>query len=220
MAKGLLPGKNDVKHLWFPAGFTVLIIILYALLNSFAAFTTFGVYPRTVQGLQGILFSPLVHGSWEHVLSNALPLAILGGLLFTIYREIAYKVFFIIYFTTGFWVWIMARDSYHIGASGVLYGLWTFILFSGFMRRRADLVVASFFVAFLYGSMFWGLFPLIPHVSFESHIAGAMAGIMCAIYFLRQGPQAVKYEWKDEDELPDSPDAPWNLPDDEKEKFD
>lgn len=201
-------------------GFTVLIIILYALFNSYTAFTTFGVYPRTVQGLQGVLFSPLVHGSWEHVLSNALPLAILGGLLFTIYREIAYKVFFIIYFTTGFWVWIMARDSYHIGASGVLYGLWTFILFSGFMRRRADLVVASFFVAFLYGSMFWGLFPLIPHVSFESHIAGAMAGIMCAIYFLRQGPQAPKYEWKDDDELLDTPDAPWNQPDDEKEKFD
>lgn len=219
MAKGLLPGINDVRHLWFPLGFTLLIILLYALFYPYAAYTTYGIYPRTFSGLQGILFSPLVHGSWGHVLSNALPMAILGSFLFTNYRAIAYKVFFLIYLLTGIWVWMFARESYHIGASGVLYGLWSFILISGFLRRRNELIVLSFLTAFLYGGMFWGLFPIQQEVSFEAHISGMLAGVMCAIYYLRQGPQQPKYVWPEEDELPDSPEAPWNLPDEEKEKF-
>lgn len=219
MLKGLIPNKSELSGLWFPLVFLAIATLVYALFGDSASVTTLGIQPRVLTGLQGILFAPFIHGSWEHLASNALPFAILGALLFTTYKEIAYKVFFLIYFLTGIWVWMFARDSYHIGASGVLYGLWSFILISGFLRRRNDLIVLSFFVAFLYGGMFWGLFPLIPHVSFESHISGMLAGIMCAIYYLRQGPQHQPYVWNEADELPDDPEAPWNLPDDEKENF-
>lgn len=219
MLKDLIPSRRELSGLWFPLGFIALATLIYAIFGHSVAFAKLGIQPRVFSGLQGILFAPLIHGSWEHLASNALPFAILGSLLFTTYKEIAYKVFLLIYFLTGIWVWMFARDSYHIGASGVLYGLWSFILVSGFMRRKNELVMLSFFVAFLYGSMFWGLFPLIPQVSFESHVSGTLAGIMCAIYYLRQGPQHKPYVWNEADELPDDPEAPWNQPDDEKEQF-
>src|SRR6187402_811065 len=188
MLKGLIPNKNELSGLWFPLGFTALTAVVFFIFGTDFDVTSRGIEPRTWTGLQGILFAPLIHGSWEHLTSNALPMAILGSLLFTTYKDIAYKVFFMIYIVTGIWVWMFARDSYHIGASGVLYGLWSFILISGFVRRRNDLIVLSFFVAFLYGSMFWGLFPILPHISYESHVSGMLAGIMCSIFYLRQGP--------------------------------
>lgn len=172
--------------------------------------------PREFEGLRGIFLSPFIHGEWNHLLSNLLPMAVLGSLLFSSYREIAFRVFFLIYMLTGIWVWMFARPAYHIGASGIVYGLWSFVLLSGFLRKRNDLIVLSFLVAFLYGSMFWGLFPIFPDVSFEAHISGMLAGIMCAIYYLRQGPQPVKY-FEDEADEPDDPEAPWNWPADDKE---
>jgi membrane associated rhomboid family serine protease len=177
---------------------------------------SFGIMPREFEGMRGIFLSPFIHGEWNHLLSNLLPMAVLGSLLFSSYREIAFRVFFLIYMLTGIWVWMFARPAYHIGASGIVYGLWSFVLLSGFLRKRNDLIVLSFLVAFLYGSMFWGLFPIFPDVSFEAHISGMLAGIMCAIYYLRQGPQPVKY-FEDEPDEPDDPEAPWNWPADDKE---
>ncbi len=141
---------------------------------------------------------------------------VLGLILFGTYRDIAFRVFFLIYVLTGLWVWMFARDSYHIGASGVVYGLWSFVLISGFLRRRNDLVMLSFLVAFLYGSMFWGLFPIFPDVSFEAHVCGMLAGVMCAIYYLPFGPKERAY-FEDEEDEPDDPEAPWNLPAEDKE---
>lgn len=172
--------------------------------------------PRDFEGLRGIILSPFIHGEWNHLFSNLLPMLVLGAILFTSYREIAFRVFFLIYMLTGIWVWMFARESYHIGASGVVYGLWSFVLISGFLRRRSDLIVLSFLLVFLYGSLFWGLFPIFPDVSFEAHVSGMLAGVMCAIYYLRQGPQKPKY-FEDEDEEPDDPEAPWNQPADDKE---
>jgi membrane associated rhomboid family serine protease len=177
---------------------------------------SFGIMPRDFEGLRGIILSPFIHGEWNHLLSNLLPMLVLGILLFTSYREIAFRVFFLIYMLTGIWVWMFARESYHIGASGVVYGLWSFVLLSGFLRRRSDLIVLSFLLVFFYGSLFWGLFPIFPDVSFEAHVSGMLAGVMCAIYYLRQGPQKPKY-FEEEDEEPDDPDAPWNQPADDKE---
>lgn len=177
---------------------------------------SFGIMPRDFEGLRGIILSPFIHGEWNHLFSNLLPMLVLGAILFTSYREIAFRVFFLIYMLTGIWVWMFARESYHIGASGVVYGLWSFVLISGFLRRRSDLIVLSFLLVFLYGSLFWGLFPIFPDVSFEAHVSGMLAGVMCAIYYLRQGPQKPKY-FEDEDEEPDDPEAPWNQPADDKE---
>ncbi|UII31548.1 rhomboid family intramembrane serine protease [Fulvivirga ulvae] len=148
------------------------------------SFGEFGILPRTLSGSVGIFTAPLIHGDIYHLLSNTLPITILGVGLFYFYDRIAVWVVLLIYLITGFWVWIAARDAYHIGASGVVYGLLTFLLFSGFFRRDSSTLAISFIVLFLYGGTFLtGMIPEDTGISWESHLMGAIAGIFCAIYF-------------------------------------
>ena len=131
----------------------------------------------------------------------------MGGLLFYFYKEIAFKVSVWIYLMVGVWTWIYAREAYHIGASGVLYGLFSFLLISGFIRRNKQLISLSFAVIFLYGSLVWGLFPIDIKVSFEAHVFGFIAGIILAIYYRKEGPQKVEHHWEEDEE--DGEDKYW-----------
>ena len=103
--------------------------------------------------------------------------------MFYFYPKVAHKVFIFIYLTTNIWVWLSARSAYHIGASGIIYGLTSFIFFSGIIRKDTRLAAISLLTIFLYGSMVWGIFPLKQTISFESHLFGAIAGIVMAIYY-------------------------------------
>ena len=144
----------------------------------------YGIFPRTVKGSLGILTGPLVHGDVYHLLSNTFPILILGIGILYFYNKIAIEVTLLIYLMTGFWVWVAARPAYHIGASGLVYGLLAFLLISGFIRRDTRTLAISFIVFFLYGgSLFSGFAPTSENVSWESHILGAIAGIFCAWYF-------------------------------------
>jgi membrane associated rhomboid family serine protease len=125
---------------------------------------------------------------------------ILGATLFYFYKEIALKVFLWIFLMGGFWTWVSAREAMHIGASGVIYGLFSFLLISGFIRRNIQLIAISFFVVFIYGSMIWGIFPIKKHISFESHFWGFVAGLILAIYYRKQGPQKKVHHWEEDDE--------------------
>ena len=143
-----------------------------------------GILPRTLEGTIGIIASPFIHGDYLHLITNTFPLLFLGVALFYFYDRIALQVLLIIYLLSGFWVWIMARDAYHIGASGVVYGLMSFMLFSGFIRRDSKTMAISFIIMLLYGgSLFTGLIPAENGVSWESHLSGFLIGIVCAIYF-------------------------------------
>jgi membrane associated rhomboid family serine protease len=142
-----------------------------------------GIHPRDINSLPGILLSPLVHGSWEHLLSNTLPLLILGIILFLIYDKAAMKIWWLNYFFTGTLVWLFARDSYHIGASGIIYGLASFLLFSGFFRMDVRSIAIASGVAIFYGGMVWGILPIQPGVSWESHLFGGIVGIVLAFFF-------------------------------------
>lgn len=147
-------------------------------------FTFLGIFPRTLEGSLGILTSPLVHGDIFHLISNTIPIFILITGLFYFYRLIAVPVFFLIYFMTGFWVWIAARDAFHIGASGVVYGLISFLMFSGFFRKDVRSLAVSFIMMILYGgNMIYGIAPGNPEVSWESHLLGFLSGLFCAVYF-------------------------------------
>lgn len=147
-------------------------------------FGEFGILPRSLSGSVGIFTAPLIHGDVYHLLSNTLPITILGVGLFYFYDRIALWVVLLIYLITGFWVWVAARDAYHIGASGVVYGLLTFLLFSGFFRRDSSTLAISFIVLFLYGGTFLtGMIPEDTGISWESHLMGAIAGVFCAVYF-------------------------------------
>jgi membrane associated rhomboid family serine protease len=165
-----------------------------------------GIYPLKWQNLPGIITTPFVHGSFSHLLSNSVPLIILGSALFYFYKEIAFRILALIWIFTGFWVWIGAREAYHIGASGVVYGLAAFILVSGILRRHTGLMAISLVVVFLYGSLIWGIFPeFFPekNISWESHLFGLIAGLSLAFYYRKEGPQRKMYDWELEDEEDD-----------------
>jgi membrane associated rhomboid family serine protease len=159
-----------------------------------------GIIPRTISGIPGILFSPFIHGNYEHLLSNTLPLLVVGSGLIYFYKDIAWRVLLMIWLFTGFWVWLAARNSAHIGASGLIYGFVCFLFLSGILRKDTRLLAVSFLVTFLYGSMVWGILPVDQSISWESHLFGSIAGIFCAIYFRHMGPQRPKAQWEIDEE--------------------
>ncbi len=144
-----------------------------------------GIHPRSLAGTVGIITGPLVHGDFQHLMSNSIPLIFLGIGVFYFYNRIAIEVFLGIYFFTSFWVWIVARDAYHIGASGIVYGLASFLLFSGFFRKDSRSIAISLIVIFVYGGMAYGLFPLNEGISWESHLLGSVAGMITAFLYRR-----------------------------------
>ncbi|MDX1630003.1 MAG: rhomboid family intramembrane serine protease [Fulvivirga sp.] len=173
------------KSIYTTLTFVALIWFIKILEFSFGYdFSEFGILPRTLEGSIGIITAPLVHGDVFHLLSNTFPIIVLGVGLFYFYDRIAFNVIILIYLITGFWVWIAARDAYHVGASGIVYGLLTFLLFSGFFRKDRRTLAISFIVLFLYGTtLVTGVLPSGPMISWESHLMGAIAGVFCAIYF-------------------------------------
>ena len=180
----------------------------------------FGILPLQAEGLPGIFFSPFIHGSYDHLLSNSIPFMVLGFALFYFYRNLAYRILFLIYILSGICVWLGGRESYHIGASGIVYGLASFLFFSGVLRKDANLLTIGIIVTFLYGSMFWGIFPFKPGISWESHLWGAASGLLLSIYYRHQGPIRPKASWEDEPEEEDSTEGEWNQPEDAEEKND
>ncbi len=161
--------------------------------------TGFGIYPLTLKGVPGILFSPFIHSDFRHLFNNSIPLFFLATALFYFYSEIALKISLWTWILTGLFVWLAGRDAWHIGASGLVYGLASFLFFSGIIRRYFRLVALSLLIVFLYGSMVWGIFPNIyRNVSWESHMLGFVSGIILAIWYRKEGPQEPVYEWMEE----------------------
>jgi membrane associated rhomboid family serine protease len=178
----------------------------------------FGIFPLSYKGLPGLFFAPLIHGDFAHLYANTIPVFVLTASLFYFYREIALKVFLLIYLFSNIWLWFGAREVYHIGASGLIYGLAAFLFISGLIRKNPRLMAISLFIAFLYGSFIWGIFPeFFPdqNISFEGHFWGIMAGVIIAVYFRKSGPQRKLYSWDleaDEEDDGDDEDAYWNVP--------
>lgn len=160
----------------------------------------YGVYPRTLSGLKGLLFAPMIHGSLSHLFANTAPLLILGSVLIYNYPKSAKIVIPVIYIASGLGVWLFARSAYHIGASGLTFGMMFFIFTIGVIRWDRKAIAFSLIVFFLYGSMIWGVFPTTPDISFESHLSGAILGIVFAILLKNHDPVPPKkrYSWEDE----------------------
>ena len=146
----------------------------------------YGIEPRTFHGLIGIFTAPLIHGDLLHLISNTIPMLFLGSVLFFFYGKIGVQVFFLSYFWTNILVWLFARPANHIGASGVVYGLAFFLISFGFFRRDFLSIIISAIVLLLYGGVFYGVLPTDPHISWESHFAGALVGITTAVAFSKQ----------------------------------
>ncbi|MFW5886637.1 MAG: rhomboid family intramembrane serine protease, partial [Bacteroidota bacterium] len=96
----------------------------------------FGIYPLKIKGLLGIITAPLVHGDFWHIFNNTYSFLVLSWITFYFYRKISYRVFFTIYFFSGLGIWLFGREAYHIGASGIIYGLAFFVFMSGILRNH------------------------------------------------------------------------------------
>lgn len=152
-----------------------------------------GIFPGKISGLKGVLFSPLIHSNFSHLVNNSVPFLVLLTAIFYFYQKVAWRVFFYSYLITGLLVWTLARPSYHIGASGLVYSFAAFLFVSGIIRRNINLMAISLLVIFLYGSMIWGIFPYLPDMSWESHLIGFTIGAVLAIIFRHEGPGPTKF---------------------------
>lgn len=189
--------KQIIGAAFLPLLFILIIWIvhIFNITHPELEFYKYGILPQKPSGLIGIITSPFIHDthSWSHVVNNSPPLFVLLWLSIITYKKEAIKVLLFIWLVSGLWIWIAARENYHIGASGLVYGLAFFLFFSGVFKRSKQLMGISLLVAFLYGSMVWGLFPFDPSVSHEAHIFGAIAGIIMAVYLKDKGPAKDKY---------------------------
>jgi len=191
--ENMSPLINDKsEHLRFRYSVYIVISFIFLLwavkafeIAADTSLSNLGVLPRTLRGSLGIFTGPLVHGDVIHLLSNSLPILLLGILLFYFYHKIAVEIFIWIYLVSGFWVWLLARDAYHIGASGIVYGMASFLFFSGIFRKSRQLMTVSAIIIFLYGGMIYGVIPnaVDANVSWESHLLGGIIGLFLAFLF-------------------------------------
>lgn len=169
----------------------------------------FGIRPRQWSGLFGILFAPLAHSSFEHLIANTLPLLVLGTAMVFLYPNASPKVIPLVYLGTGVAVWSFGRDSVHLGASGLVYGLVSYVFVAGLLRRDRRAIAASLIVAFMYGSLIAGVIPGELRISWETHLAAALIGTVLAIVLRRLDvPPRKRYAWEDEELLDAGHDPP------------
>ncbi len=197
-----ITSKRKFYHsLVFPSLFliTIWLIKLYEITLNLS-FSNLGVYPQKLSGLIGIIFSPLIHGSLNHIISNSFPVFILWVAIMYFYRGIGHRIVIYSWLLTGVFIWLIGRESYHIGASGLVYSFASFLFFSGAIRKDKTLLAIALAVAFMYGSMVWGLFPYDPKISFEAHAMGMLSGGIFAYFYRNEGPVTKKYSWELEEE--------------------
>lgn len=166
----------------------------------------FGLRPRSLGGLLGIITGPWLHASWGHLLSNAIPLGVGFSLMLYLYPHASVRALPVIYLGSGVLVWCVGREAIHVGASGLVYGVLAFLFTSGLVRRDRRSLGVAMMVAFVYGSIIWGLLPYDSTMSWELHVAGTMLGLGMAVGYRRfDCPPMVQFDWEiDENEDQDN----------------
>jgi membrane associated rhomboid family serine protease len=205
--------SHFTQALLFPLVLSLAMWIVYKLdvtyrLNLYQ----YGILPRTAKGLKGILTTPLIHDTRDffHVFENTIALLFFGTLLFYFYRKIAIRVVIFSWLVTQAMVWAFANQVYHVGMSGVIYSFAFFLLTGSMFRKNRQLTGVLFLIIFLYGSIFWGLFPLVPGISWESHLYGAVTGLVLGIIYRKvPADQVQTIPPIVDDPADDDPDAWW-----------
>jgi membrane associated rhomboid family serine protease len=172
-------------------------------------FIQFGNYPRLVDSLGGILFSPFIHGSFTHLFANTAPIIVIGTLLIYGYPRAAKVLLPAVYLGSGVAVWLFAREAYHIGASGLAFGMLFFVLTVGVLRWDRRSIALSLVVFFLYGGMVWGVLPALREVSFESHLSGGLIGVVLAFLLRHRDPEPPRKQYSWESEEAEADDDDW-----------
>jgi len=188
----------------YPIAFLLLIwIVFWFEIRINVNLNKHGIYPKSFSGLQGVVFSPFIHSGIKHLYSNSIPLFVLSTALFYFYRPIAWKVLGYGILMSGLLTWSIGRPSFHIGASGLIYVLFSFTFFKGIFAKHYRLIALSLLVIFLYGSMVWSILPIQEGVSWEGHLSGLLTGLLFALIFRREIAKPKKYIWEHDDYIED-----------------
>ncbi len=172
------------SHIFFPITFILLILSIHSLSIAFSLpLTQYGLLPRSSDGLIGIVTAPLLHGSWEHVLSNITSLGITLYLLFSVFNTVSHVVLTIGYIVPGIITWFIGRTAIHIGASGLVYCLLFFLFCIGLYSKKRQLLALSGVVLVLNSGFIWGILPQNNSISWEYHISGSICGCILAYVF-------------------------------------
>jgi len=177
--------KYSNSVLGLPLFFVLFLWFVYWLEIRFDFdFVENGIFPRTVSGLQGIIFSPFIHADIEHLYNNSIPLLILLAALQYFYARQSFAIIGYGIILSGLITWIIGRESYHIGASGLIYVLVGFIFFKGIQTQYYRLVALSLAVILVYGGMVWYVFPKVDStISWEGHLAGLVTGFFLSVFY-------------------------------------
>ena len=190
-----------LRSLVIPVTFIVLLWAIHFSQTIFnLPFSHYGILPRKLSGFIGILSAPLIHANFSHLVSNTPTLLILSVAVIYFYPTLSLKGLASIYLLTGILVWLFARQVYHIGASGIIYGLLGFLFFSGIFRKDNRSIALALLVTFVYGGLVWGILPGVKGISWESHLFGGISGIIVAFIFRKEDPY-MKYDWEQEEEI-------------------
>ena len=180
--------KTSKSIFLIPFLYVLIIWIIYVIEITFGYnFNKYGIYPRDIIGLRGVFLTHFIHSNVNHLFNNSIPLFVLLSSLFYFYRQVAYRILFFGGLLSGFLTWLIARESYHIGASGIVYVLFSFVFFSGIIRKHYRLVALSFIIIFLYGSMIWYVLPIKEGISWEGHLSGFLVGLFYSIIYRNRG---------------------------------
>ena len=184
----------------YPVLFILAIWIVFWIEVRFGVnFNYLGIFPRKLSGLLGIIFSPFIHSGIKHLFNNTIPLFVLSMALSYFYKSISWKVLGYGFLFTGFITWLIARPAYHIGASGIIYLLASFLFFKGIFSKYYRLVALSLMVVFLYGGLLWYVTPIDPEISWEGHLSGLIVGLFFAFIFKKNIAEPPKYIWEHPD---------------------
>lgn len=196
--------RFSIDVILYPLLFVLLIWVVFWFEIRFGYdFNHWGVVPRNLKGLRGILFSPLIHADIAHLWNNTLPLFILSSALLFFYKNTAWRVIILGTILTGLITWILGRPANHIGASGLIYMLLSFLFFKGILAKHYRLIALSFVVVFIYGGMVWYVLPIDTKISWEGHLSGLLVGALLSI-FMRKGIAKPKlYSWEEPDFNPE-----------------
>ncbi len=199
-----LERKHLFYSVFFPFCFVFLLSILQLIVTIFGFENAYlGVWPRDTSTLYGIFTMTFIHANFGHLYSNSVAIIVLWGLTHYFYNDISWKVVIFVIVFGNTMLWIAGRPAWHIGASGLVYGLASFVFVSGFIRRNIRMIAISLLVVFLYGGMIWHMFPIEINdpISWEGHLFGAIGGSISALYFRNLGPTVQPKTWPNEDEF-------------------
>lgn len=180
--------KESYKNIKISLEYSVAFLVIFWIIQIVVYVTginlsNFGIYPRSTDGLLGILTSPFIHGNPQHLIANSIPFGILSTLLFFFYRKKSILIFILIWITAGIFTWVIGRVAWHIGASSIIYGMASFLFFGGIMSKKIKLIIVSVIVMLAYSGLVWGIFPSDGQISWEGHLSGAIGGFIWAYLF-------------------------------------